>query len=170
MTTKTTTANVAANIEPVGAERDLLRWLGMTMALLGMMISAYLSYVKLADKEAICTNTGAIDCFGVQNSAYSEFLGIPIAVLGLGAYLTIFGLLWLENSVELLIDYGQIMLFSITLFGVVYSGYLTYIEGFVLEKWCLWCVASALLMVGLCGVATTRFIRSLTDMDADEET
>lgn len=170
MTMKTTTATVGAsrNASTVKEERDFLRWLGIIMALMGIGISSYLSYVKLADKEALCVSSGSIDCFGVQNSAYSEFLGIPIALLGLGAYVTILGLFLLEDRLALLVDYGLILLFSITLFGVVYSAYLTYIEGFVLEKWCLWCVASAVLMVGLFGVSATRFVRDLMNIEEDE--
>src|SRR5690606_26540997 len=111
--------------------------------------SAYLTYVKVADKAAICAATQTIDCEGVQNSVYSEILGIPIAILGLGAYLSILGIFVLENRVSFLATYGKTLLFSFTLFGVLYSGYLTYIEGFVLEKWCMWCVASAITMLGL---------------------
>jgi uncharacterized membrane protein len=37
------------------------------------------------------------DCWTVNNSIYSEFLGIPIALFGVGAYLSILVLLWMED-------------------------------------------------------------------------
>jgi uncharacterized membrane protein len=128
-------------------------------------------YVKLADVEAVCVESGAIDCASVQDSVYSEILGIPIALLGFGAYLAILGLFLLEERAALVTAYGRTLLFGMTLFGVVYSGYLSYIEGFVLKKWCLWCVSSAILMVGLFVIATTRVVSSFEEEEdePDEE-
>ncbi|NDJ84813.1 MAG: hypothetical protein GYB66_02905, partial [Chloroflexi bacterium] len=72
-------------------ERDWLRWIGLAMAVIGIGVGAYLSYTKLSDTDVICTSSGSIDCAGVQDSVYSEIAGVPIALLGLGAYVTIFG-------------------------------------------------------------------------------
>ncbi len=171
MTSNTATAAPAASIDSTTqeyAERDLLRWLGFLMALVGVGISGYLAYVKLADTEAICVATETIDCAGVQNSVYGEIMGIPISFLGLGAYLFIAALFFLEDRLTLVADYSRTLLFSTTLFGFVYSGYLTYIEGFVLHKWCLWCVASAVLMTGLFALSSVRLMRGFDDFDDDE--
>ena len=169
MTTETSTARLNTAEISNAVERDFLYILGFIMSIVGVALTAYLSYVKLADKEAVCASTGSIDCAGVQSSVYSEFLGIPIAYLGFGAYITIFALFALENRIPFLVDNGKAILFSLTLFGFVYSGYLTYIEAFVLEKWCLWCVASATLMTGLFILSTTRLMRSF-DAEDDGET
>lgn len=155
MATKTSAVKVAAAPRQI----DWLRWLGLALAVVGVGISAYLSYVKLADKEVICAATETIDCGAVQNSIYSSILGIPIAILGLGAYLSILGIFALEDRIGFLGEYGRVMLFSMTLFGTVYSGYLTYIEGFVLNKWCMWCVASAITMVSLFVVSMIRVMQ-----------
>jgi uncharacterized membrane protein len=39
--------------------------------------------------------------------------------------------------------------FLVTLAGVVFSGYLTAIEAFVLDAWCIYCIASASIMGAL---------------------
>lgn len=168
MTTKVNTAAQTAAPALTSGVRDWLYILGITLALLGIGNAGYLTYVKLADKEVICAATATIDCNAVQNSTYSEIMGIPISVFGLGAYLTIFALFALENRVEFVTEYGKTLLFSITLFGVLYSGYLTYVEAFRLEQWCLWCVASAVTIVGLFGVSLTRLLRSMNDEDEDD--
>ncbi len=142
------------------------------MTLVGLGIGLYLTYVKVADKEAVCVKSTTFDCNSVQTSAYSEMLGIPVAFIGLAAYGTMLAILLLEKRVSLVNEYSRVLLFAMTLFGVVYSAYLTYIEGFVLEKWCMWCVASALLMVGLFVLSLTRLMNSFSaeDFEEDEET
>jgi len=168
-TTSATAQPVQSALSPETAERDLLRILGIIMTIIGAGISIYLAYVKLSDGEAICLATGNIDCHSVQTSSYSEILGIPISLLGLGAYIAMLGIFALEDRIQFLADYGLTMLFSMTLFGTVYSGYLSYVEGFVLKKWCLWCVASALLMLGLFILSTTRLMRSFGDFEDEDE-
>lgn len=150
-------------------ERDLLRILGIVMTIIGACIGIYLAYVKLSDGEALCLASGNIDCHSVQTSSYSEIMGVPISLLGLGAYLTMLGIFLFEDRIQFLADYGLTLLFSMTLFGVAYSGYLSYVEGFVLKKWCLWCVASAFLMLGLFILSATRLMRSFAEFEDDEE-
>ena len=37
-------------------------------------------------------------------------------------------------------------LFGVSAVGVAFSGYLTYLEAFVIHAWCQWCVISAILV------------------------
>jgi len=118
------------------------------LALLGVGISGYLTYVKLSATQAVCLGLG--ECETVQNSPYSVILGIPIAILGLLTYLAIIALWWWSQDQQR--PYAELtpmLLFGITLFGFLYSAYLTYLELFVLKAICPWCVASAILMTVL---------------------
>ena len=63
---------------------------------------------------ALCTGVG--DCETVNNSVYSEINGIPIAVLSLGAYLVMAGLLALEDRVRAQ-TYGPLAVFGLALTG-----------------------------------------------------
>jgi len=118
------------------------------LALLGVGISGYLTYVKLSATQAVCLGLG--ECETVQNSPYSVILGIPIAVLGLLTYLAIIALWWWSQDEQRpYADLAPMILFGITLFGFLYSAYLTYLELFVLKAICPWCVASAILMTVL---------------------
>lgn len=149
--------NTLAQSQPIEFNHDeWLRRLGVLFALIGVGISLYLSYVKITDTEAICAETGVIDCSGVQNSAYAAIAGVPIAYLGLLGYGAIALGLAFQNRIPVLRNYGHAMIFSVTLFGFIYSLFLTYVEGFILEKWCMWCVASALAMTSLFILSLTR--------------
>jgi len=118
------------------------------LALLGVGISGYLTYVKLSATQAVCLGLG--ECETVQNSPYSVILGIPIAVLGLLTYLAIIVLWWWSQDEQRpYADLTPMLLFGITLFGFLYSAYLTYLELFVLKAICPWCVASAIIMTVL---------------------
>lgn len=139
----------------------LLRYIGILMAIVGMGVSLYLSYVKLSDADVICATSGLIDCHSVQHSKYAAIAGIPIALLGIGAYGSILALLAFDKRISLFENFGTEFLFVITLFGFLYSIFLMYVEGFILKKWCMWCVASGLLMAGLFALASVRLWRSM---------
>jgi len=127
------------------------------LAGIGFVDSLYLTYVKLSNSYAICGPIG--DCESVNTSKYAEIAGIPIALLGAGAYLVIILLLLMENRGDYWAEYGPIMVFGISLAGVLYSAYLTYVEIYVLRAICPYCVVSAVVLVLLLALATTRLVR-----------
>ena len=124
-----------------------LRWgLLAVLALTGMGISAYLTFTHFTEQPVACGGLG--DCNTVQTSAYSEVLGIPVATLGLvfsAALLAV--VLWRLTGSELAIDWAPLAMFGMTLTGVGYAVYLTYIELFVLEAICVWCVSLATVII-----------------------
>jgi uncharacterized membrane protein len=114
------------------------------LALVGLAISAYLTYVHYAGIEPVCS--GISDCERVQTSDYAELVGIPVAVLGIAGYLAI--LLSLRTRVEVtaLLSY----------LAVAFSAYLTWAELFKIDAICQWCVASALITLAIAALATVR--------------
>lgn len=119
----------------------------LILGLLGLADSAYLSWIKLAGKTAVCAGIG--DCETVNTSIYSQVGGLPVAVLGAVGYLSIVMVVvailrrgWAGDDLGL-------VLFGLTTVGVLYSAYLTYIELAVLHAICPYCAASALIMLGL---------------------
>ncbi len=116
------------------------------LALLGMGVSAYLTYVKLAGAGIICIGGGQ-GCEIVNLSPYSQIAGIPIATLGFGAYLAIFALSsWEVRAQASLRPQLRLIVFGLSLIGLLYSAYLTYLQRFVIGAFCSWCVASAIIM------------------------
>jgi len=136
-------------------------WLMRILALAGMGVSAYLTWAHLAHQSVACGQSQ--DCDMVQQSVYSEVGGIPVALLGLMAYTALFALTLLRGRVaEHLDNYIPLAVFGISLIGVLYSAYLTYLEVFVIYAICRWCVSSALII-------TAIFLLSLPDLKAEAD-
>ena len=135
---------------------DWLRWISLALGALGVLDAGYLTYIKLAHVEAICRGVG--NCEAVNSSVYSEIGGVPVALLGLGAYLAILALLVLETRVSALQDYAPLAIFGLALTGTLYSAYLTYVELFVIDAICPYCVTSAVLITGLLILAVVRLV------------
>ncbi len=116
----------------------------LLLVALGLGVAGYLAYVELIHIEAVCGPVG--ECNIVQSSPYAQLAGIPIAVLGLLSYLSI-GLLWLTQkftsgkTANLAIS----GLLGLSIFGVLFSIYLTALEILVIKAVCIWCLSSAVI-------------------------
>ena len=124
------------------------RNLAYAFALIGLITSLYLYAIKVTANKAMCL-PGIGDCWTVNNSIYSEFMGIPVSLIGAAGYLGIIATLWLDSRYTVWRKYSLYLLFAMTFFGVVVSGLLTYVELFVIYAVCPFCVLSAVMMVGL---------------------
>lgn len=127
---------------------DRVRKIVVALSLLGAGIAGYLSWIKLTDTEAFCGGVG--DCSSVQNSAYAYLMGIPVAYLGLLAYLAILAiaLFNLRAKPEQRV-WSDLLLFALAVGGFAFSAYLTYTELFILHEICPWCVASFLNLIAI---------------------
>ena len=120
--------------------------IALIAAIIGALDSIYLSWVKLSHNETLCA-PGLGDCFTVNTSVYSEIYGVPIALFGLAAYLLIIAIFLFESRSAFLQENGSMALFGISLIGVLYSIYLSYLEAYVIHAWCPYCVLSAVMIV-----------------------
>jgi uncharacterized membrane protein len=118
------------------------------LAVLGLAISVYLTWVHYADIEPVCT--GISDCEKVQTSDYAELAGIPVAVLGIAGYVSILASLWMRVEVTVLLAYV----------AAGFSGYLTWAELFKIDAICQWCVVSALTSFAIAVLATLLALRT----------
>jgi len=136
------------------------RWWAMcALALAGIGVSGYLSWAYLGNQPIICGQSEG--CDQVRNSVYSHVAGIPVAVLGLAAYLCLLGLTVVRRRTpDVLGGYVPLAIFGVALVGVLYSAYLTYLEFYVMLAVCRWCVASAVIM-------TAIFVLALFDLGAE---
>lgn len=86
----------------------------------------------------------------MQTSRYSEVVGVPVAVLGLFAYgAMLFAALTPGEK-------AAIAGLFVALVGVLFSAYLAYLELFVIQAICQWCVASAVVVVAYLLLAAWR--------------
>lgn len=131
-------------LEPRAAPAPVFRMAIAVLALLGLLISIYMSLYKLGLIPAIACGDGG--CTRVQDSPWSAVLGVPVpylGVLGYGALLAA-ALLGLDAARH---DDRRIALVLLAgaLLGFAFSMYLTYLEAAVIHAWCQWCIISAVL-------------------------
>lgn len=129
----------------LSSKQILLNRVIFFLALVGFFISAYLFYTYTQEKPIVCLNTG---CETVRDSPYSYVLGIPLPFYGLLMYIFIVALSFLrttfeQNKQQLLA--GRLLFLSSGI-GFLTSAYLTYLEAFVIKAYCIWCVASAIVI------------------------
>ena len=137
------------------------------LAGLGLLDSVYLVWVKYTGAYALCGPIG--NCESVNSSQYSEIFGIPIALLGAGAYAVMIVLLLMENRGQVWAEFSPMSVFGMSLIGVLYSIYLTYIEIAILNAICPYCVISAIILVVLLILSGIRLSISLGESDANSE-
>jgi uncharacterized membrane protein/glutaredoxin-related protein len=157
-----------------GTESRWFRWPGWTipvLAVLGMGVAFYLSYVEVTKTEAICGPVG--NCNSVQESPYAFLFGIiPIGGLGLVGYASILAA-WLFRQYGPK-SWSKFLTFTIwgfAWFGILFTIYLTFLEPFVIGATCAWCITSAVIMTIIFLAATGPAILALklTDDFADDE-
>ncbi len=134
-------------------------WLFWIIAAIGLVDSLYLIWIKIANSPIYCLQ-GVGDCFTVNTSKYSEIFGIPVAVFGVLGYLLILLVLYFEKRSEFLQVNSDYILFGLTLVGILYSAYLTYLELFVILAICPFCVLSAISMTILFILTIFRLVKN----------
>jgi uncharacterized membrane protein len=128
-----------------------LRLAALAVAGLGVCVAGYLTYVHYAGLEPVCAG-GGHGCERVQSSSYAKLGGIPVAVLGLGGYLAIAAALLAPG------ERARLAAAALAVSGFGFSAYLTYLELFVIDAICQWCVASAVLLTLLAGLTAWRLV------------
>lgn len=110
----------------------------------GLMVAFYLSYVELTQNAAACGVVG--DCNAVQQSEYAVLFGmLPVGVLGIFGYSAILVAWFIADRRDEPMAHAALAI--MTLGGVLFSIYLTFLEPFVIGATCAWCLTSALTML-----------------------
>lgn len=126
-----------------------LRIAGLVVVLVGVGVASYLTYVHYAGLQPFCAG-GGHGCERVQSSSYARLGGIPVALLGLAGYLAIAAALLAPG------ERARLAAAALAVSGFGFSAYLTYLELFVIDAICQWCVGSAVLMTLLLIVSAAR--------------
>ena len=130
-----------------------LRWAILALAIVGAAIAAYLTYVHYADVAPICTTGG---CEKVQRSSYAKIAGVPVALLGLFAYLVIAATTLWRGVVAATV--GAVL----ALGGVAFSGYLLWAQLGPVGAICQWCLGNDVVILL---VAVLSVVRLATEPD-----
>jgi uncharacterized membrane protein len=122
------------------------------LGLVGFFISLYLWLWKVGLLGTIACGDGG--CEVVQLSEWAYFLGVPVAFWGMLAYGAIVATSLAGLQPRWLNSRGPSVLLAVQAgIGVLFSGYLTYLEAAVIHAWCRWCVVSAILVCAIFAVS-----------------
>ena len=115
------------------------------LALCGLGVATYLALYKLGYIGTLACGAGG--CETVQLSRWATLLGLPVAVWGVGFYVALFAVALLGTT-ERFVDEPWVShaLLALTGWGVVFSAWLTYLELYVINAICIFCVVSAILV------------------------
>lgn len=121
-------------------------WVIPLLCVIGCGVAGYLAYLEITPAHAICGPVG--HCQTVQQSDYAHLFGIlPIGILGFAGYLAII-LTWLVAR-NRRTRWAGLVLLGMTVCGILFSIYLTFLEPFVIGASCIWCLSSAALITAL---------------------
>ena len=113
------------------------------LAIFGVCISGYAVYLHYAPSSGVCHFNRTFDCDLVNKSDYAEILGIPVAAFGVIGY----GVLWAGAVLsEKKRSYALLTLFA-SIGGFLFALYLTGLEIFVINAYCIVCLASQLVIL-----------------------
>ncbi len=129
------------------------------LSLAGMIISAISlqrHYAKSA--SAFCDFGERFNCDIVNRSEYSSLMGIPVAGIGVAGYGMLLALATIYRSrIE-----TPLRLLVAAAAGLGFAVYLTYVEGYVLETWCILCLSSLGLIGAITVLAAVVKVRSVS--------
>jgi uncharacterized membrane protein len=115
----------------------------------GLLVAAYLSVERLTGGTPACGPLHG--CETVAASSYSTFLGIPVALLGVGysVVLVILSAAWWRAADPRIAERALLAAYGLGLVGTFVVAALTYLELFVIDAVCAYCVTyGAAVIVG----------------------
>lgn len=120
-------------------------WSLIVLNLMALPITFYLTYMHFKPEASdFCVISEAFNCDIVNKSIYADIFGIPVSILGALTYLAllVFSLRGLKKDQTKLMPYVTAFVFV----GFLFSLRLSYIEAYVLRTWCIFCIASQIII------------------------
>jgi len=118
------------------------------LSVVGAGISAYLTYIHYQGISPVCLPN--MKCDVVLSSPYAVMWNVPISILGMAMYLVLaclgFWFFRVKHESQSLV---ALEMYVLALAGMLFTGYLYYLEIFVLHAFCTWCVASSIVMFAI---------------------
>jgi uncharacterized membrane protein len=121
-------------------------WPVASVALAGLVVAAYLTWLKLTGNPAVFCGPGS-GCDIVQASRYGTLLGLPTALWGGVLYAAVAGL-----ALAGLTPGRWQLAFLLSAAGAGFSLYLTALSLFVLDATCVYCLLSTAIALALTGL------------------
>ncbi len=125
-------------------------WPLFTLAAIGMALSGYLTFTAWQGRLVAFCTAGA-GCDIVLNSRWSTLFGMPTSFWGFLTYSLLAAVAWNKNAAD-----RWRWAWAISLFGFLFSLYLTSVSLFELRATCPYCLTSLSIMTAIFIVTTLR--------------
>jgi vitamin-K-epoxide reductase (warfarin-sensitive) len=110
-----------------------MRYLIALLALAGAVVASLALHVHYSTETEPCSINEKWDCGIVNHSPYAVIGPVPVAAIGIAGYAAMLVLALFRR---------RRLVLAAALTGLAFSLYLTYIEKYVLQVWCVYCVTS----------------------------
>jgi uncharacterized membrane protein len=134
-----------------------LRRISLGFAVLGGLVSVYMTIFKLTENTSMCLGNGG--CSVVNSSIYSEVYGIPVAVIGILGYGAIIAAIVLQARAASLAEGGLMLIFGLALVGFLFTAYLIYVEIALIHALCPFCITSQISITIVFALSIVRLVR-----------
>ncbi|MGB7986608.1 MAG: vitamin K epoxide reductase family protein [Terracidiphilus sp.] len=127
----------------------IMRYLIAMLAVAGAVVSVLSLHVHYSSDVQPCSINEKWDCGTVNHSPFAEIKHVPVAAVGIAGYLALAGLALARR---------RILIAASAMAGLGFALWLTFIEEYVLQVWCLYCVISQVIialitLLSLCWLA-----------------
>ncbi len=125
--------------EPVNPVARWVVWASFALSLIGVGISGYLTFTHYAGTQFLaCSDAGVVNCGAVTTSAQSVVAGVPVAVLGLVAYLglAVLNSPWGWARASRWVAWTRVLGVGVAMAFVLW---LVAAELLIIDHICLWC-------------------------------
>jgi vitamin-K-epoxide reductase (warfarin-sensitive) len=132
-----------------------MRYVLILLTLLGFIASGLALREHYRTDSSPCSINEHWDCGIVNHSPFAVLAGVPVAVIGMAGYV-------LLAALALKRAYGLFL--AAALVGLSFSLYLAHVEADILGVWCIYCVASLVVisLLTLLGIGTLVLSRTRT--------
>jgi protein-disulfide isomerase len=137
--------------------------LTLALSLLGLFDSTYLWWVYTSpSRPLVCFGGGG--CDAVRASAYAQLWGHPVPIFGVAMYAALAFLVFSDPLTPAAWTRAQRLLAAtISGGGVLFSAYLSGLEGLMIHAWCAWCVVSALTVTAILALSLGEMARPVAE-------
>lgn len=132
------------------------------LALGGVLVSSVSLYHHYGTSATSYCDIGEnFNCDIVNRSTYSTLGGVPVALIGIMGYVATLLLATVFRSQAKV----PAVLALVSLAGLGFALYLTYIEGFVLAAWCILCLSSLALIFSIAALSAILWVHTVRRAD-----
>ena len=131
------------------------------LAVPGMLVAYYLYLYHSGSLFTTCTVNDFFDCGQVSGpgSPYASIGPIPVALIGLVGYATIFLVIWLKDWIGFISDNLPELVMGLVGLAFLFTLGLTALEMFVIHAFCQYCLYSAAIVLTMLVLALYHLFR-----------